>query len=195
MNLTLAAGNQIRWQNGNTSGFDIKQLIVIDGETLIERIQRQFGGRVVTHNLRIMEVSEYVFKPEHYRWTVETLLSTRELWRGQVIITLGDVYYTDWAVMQIKEFAGPIMFFGTLHEIFAISFNDYARVEACLLAAVKRLERMTTYPSHGKLHQLYRRYHGYDTNVARIDKNFTLIDDRTQDFDDPEDLSSFYEKN
>jgi len=191
MNVTLAAGSQDRWNNGNDSMFSVKQLIEIEGETLIERIQQQFGGYVVTHRPEIIEVSDLVFKPEKNRWTVETLYSTRSLWEGQTIVTLGDVYYTDEAVNTIKSFSGPIQFFGTIHEIFAISFTDYPRVTQCLTEHITKLQNMVTYPSHGKLWQLYRRYNNYSYRENKIGEYFTFIEDRTQDFDSVDELKSF----
>jgi choline kinase len=139
MNLILAAGQQNRWEHEK---FPIKQLIEIDGKTLIERIQWQFGGAVVTHTPEILAKSQYVYRPEKFRWTVETLLSTAEFWRNQQIITLGDVYYTKEAVEAIKDFKGDMQFFGTIHEIFAISFTDFEGVKKHLKEAVKRLEQI-----------------------------------------------------
>ena len=191
MNLTLAAGQQNRWE---CKQFPIKQLIEIDGKTLIERIQWQFGGAVVTHCPEILAKSRYVYKPERYRWTVETLLSTAEFWRDQQIITLGDVYYTKEAVKTIKDFKGDMQFFGTEHEIFAISFTDFGGVIKHLKDAVKRLNEIIAYPSHGKLWQLYRRYHEYNNRIAKIDKNFTYINDKTRDFDDINDLNTWHGK-
>jgi len=191
MNLTLAAGEQKRWVS---DVYPIKQLIEIDDKTLIERIQWQFGGAVVTDCPEISAKSKYIYTPERYRWTVETLLSTAEFWRDQQIITLGDVYYTKEAVKTIKDFKGAIQFFGTIHEIFAISFTDFEGVTKHLTDHVKKLENMVTYPSHGKLWQLYRRYNGYNRHIPKIDKNFTFIEDETQDFDEIDDLNSFHEK-
>ena len=185
MNIILASGTQERWNKNNNSKHKIKQLLPVKGEILIERIQRQFESTVITHNEKIIRHSGDVFKPEKYSVTIETLLSTSEVWQYQTIILLGDVFYSDSCVEIIKEFKGEIMFFGTKDEIFAISFNNHNRVKNCLNAVLKRNR------FDGRLWQLYRIYHGYNRAVHTIEDNFTFIEDETQDFDYIEEYNKF----
>lgn len=189
MNLILASGHQERWNENNDSEYKIKQLIEVNGEILIERIQKQFKSIVITINNDIMKHSDSVFIPEKYEWTIETLLSTLKLWKNQVVILLGDVYYTDNCVKIIESFAGEIMFFGNNDEIFAISFNDHEKVERCLSAILIRNV------FDGRLWQLYRNYHGLNRAIHKITDDFTFITDETQDFDTIEEYNTFIKKN
>lgn len=93
--LILAAGKGTRWK-----GEKPKQLIDVDGETLIARTQRQvkergWAFRVVTTNEEIQTASECWFEPSYFDWIVDTMLSTEKLWRGRTCFLFGDVWYSD----------------------------------------------------------------------------------------------------
>jgi choline kinase len=192
MNVILAAGNQERWNIGNDSGYKIKQLIEIDGKTLIERIQDQFDGCVITHNEHIINHSKYFARPEKYRWTIETLLSSQAQWSTQTIVLLGDVYYSNSSVKEIKEFSGGLMFFGTTGEIFAISFKNHEFVRHNLERAVYKHERDLSLKHDGRLWAFYRMCSGLKIKNHKFNENnFTFIDDETQDFDSIEDYHNF----
>lgn len=199
MNLILAAGSQQRWNENNAQYPEVKQLLEIDGETLIERIQRQFPGVVVTNHLKIVARSKKVYRPKKYRWTIETLLDTEELWEGQVRILLGDVYYTDEAAETINECDCGLQFFGTNAELFAISFNDFPFVKHNLEKCVRMHEEDNQLEENGRLWTLYRLCEGLkiDDHSRFAPKNlcpkgaFTYINDETQDFDTVEDIEHF----
>lgn len=191
MNIILAAGDQRRWLNGNTTKFKVKQLIEIEGQTLIERIQDQFGGVVMTNDKAIIKKSKYHDKPERHRWTIETLRESRAHWAGQTIILLGDVYYTKRAVEKIKAFIGKQMFFGNKDEIFAISFNDHDFMLDKLNRVIYLHEQHEVLKNHGELWTLYRHCNWIEILDHRIDKNFTFIQDDTRDFDVPGDYLNF----
>ena len=167
--LILAAGSQKRWNE--TGGPGKKQLVEVGDGTLIERIQDQFGGIVVTNDSEIIDHSSFYFRPAVYDCTLDTLLETVDLWEGQQIILLGDVYYSDQAVQTIKNYRGKCVFFGTTSEIFAISFNDHTKVVEAITGI------------HGKLWQFYRSYCKIGLHENCITKNFVFIEDDTQDFD------------
>ncbi len=189
MNLILASGSQERWNENNHSEYRIKQLINVKGEILIERVQRQFESIVVTNEPNIIEHCKNIFTPEKYEWTIETLLSTSKLWKEQVVVLLGDVYYSEYSVEIINSFKGEIMFFGNLDEIFAISFNNHKKVINCLAAI------LTRNVFDGRLWQLYRNYHGINRAIHKIVDNFTFITDETQDFDTIDEYNEFIENN
>ena len=194
MNLILAAGNQDRWNKGNDTVYKVKQLILINGEILIRRTQRQFPGHVVTHNEWIILHCDKVIRPEKYRWIIETMHSTSKHWQGQTRILLGDVYYTDQAVKTIYDYEGGLRFFGNKSEIFAISFNNYEFVRHNLERVIERCSLGHTYEYHGRLWLLYRRCHGIDLNNHSIRDNFTFIEDDTQDFDFISDYNEYISK-
>ncbi len=80
--LILCAGSQTRWNKELHPGIpEIKQLIEIGGEILIERIQRQFPGSIViTHLDAIKQHSKMLFNVEQGICTLNTLLDTHPLW-------------------------------------------------------------------------------------------------------------------
>ncbi len=135
MNLILAAGSQERWNESPQCSKgdqkivdslpDIKQLIQINGEILIERIQRQFSPTlVITKSKEIRQHSVSPLNPKFNNVTIETLLSTKELWTDQhTTILLGDVYYGRKTIKKINQFKGKLQFFGDKNEIYAFKFD------------------------------------------------------------------------
>lgn len=131
----LCAGTGDRWNN--YLGIP-KQLIEIGGETLLDRAIRLLKRdgvsdiHVVTHNQLLKQEGIKTFAPEKYEWTVESLLSTRTLWKEKTLVLLGDVFYTNKAMHRIVTSPNSIGVFGrsgaskctfkTTGEIFALSF-------------------------------------------------------------------------
>lgn len=192
--LILAAGEQDRWKMDGPPYH--KQLLDAGGETIIARIVRQCQERgimapvVVTHHERIMKAlpGTWVFKPNRRRWTVETLYSTRQMWRGRVIVLLGDVFYSS-ATMN-KIFAvrtAPMRVFGNEYEIFALSFNEpYNAIIAVLKLAIIHAESGIA-RGGGKLRKFYQIYCGLDPNTNQIEDGVLYSVYDSMDVDNPHD--------
>lgn len=93
--LILAAGKLKMW-----AGDQSRHLVSIAGEPLLVRTLRELAERghdatVVTDDLEIIEMIPGCFVPEEASAVWCTMLSTKELWRGKVLVMLGDVFYRD----------------------------------------------------------------------------------------------------
>jgi len=182
INIILAAGTQSRWTNIEVPGLPkIKQLVNVKGEILIERIQRQFPGTVVTKDPTIALHCKDVFDPEFNETTIETLFSTHTMWQDWTTILLGDVDYGDHTVLKIQKQKEAIMFYGAEQEIFAVKWHksNYTAV----LMGINRLANHSQWTrKYGKLWNLYRQLNGLDFRVHEIKDFFTFVND-SRDFD------------
>lgn len=199
--LILAGGNQERWGDHEHP----KQLVDIGGETLLMRIVRQCREQdhepiIVTHDERL-KISKQSFEPQARRWTVETLLSTCELWEDRTVVLLGDVIFTDEALHKIMLNRAPIQVFGRkelryrlvgrYYEIFAISFdcNQHQQIVDTLQEV---LVDASTREDGGKLRTFYEMYCGLPLrSYQHEDIIFYPIEDWTEDIDAPEDYEQF----
>jgi hypothetical protein len=201
--LILCAGSGKQW--GEYLGRP-KQLIVIDNESLLDRMARLLRDHgvtdidIVSNDDRLRIAGCGFFRPTRYRWTVQTLLSTRELWRERTLVLLGDVYYSEAAIRTIIRFKGNLRVFGRpgrssfthkRREIFALSFDSSCTSDVVQSASVVLEHAMAG--GMGKLTQLYRSLVGFP--LERYDKYerevFLTINDLTDDFDHPKQYDRF----
>ena len=200
--LILCAGSGERW--GNHLGIP-KQLIRFSGETLLHRMVRLLKENGVSNvicvardcRLKLEEIPS--LEPEHCAYTVETLLSTSQLWARRTIVLLGDVYFTQHAIRKIIAFDGNLGVFGrpwpsayshSNHgEIFGMSFDSSTAKEVeCAANAARNL---AIKGERGNLWDFYHCFTGLPLNSGRVEsKFFHPIDDLTNDFDTP----GYYEK-
>ena len=107
--LVLAAGPDDGWD----APFP-KQLCPVAGEPLLLRTLRDFGGgAVVTNKPEILALEGIeCFVPGRTATIFDTILSTRALWRGEVLVLSGDFFYRDDMRGEILEWAGetPCLF-------------------------------------------------------------------------------------
>lgn len=199
----LCAGAGARW--GNYLGVP-KQLIPLENETVLERTVRLLHEQNLTDIVIVATTAKFavhrcqLYPPDKARWTVETLLSTRQLWAETNIILLGDVFYSKQAIHNILYARGDIRFFGRPYankltgnpraELFALKFRKTA--EATVLRHGKRVLYDALAGGRGKLWQLYRSLIGGRLNEKQVETTiFHIIDDITDDFDFPEDYDRF----
>lgn len=178
--IILASGMNIRWNHESVRQRlpDIKQLIKVNGEVLISRIQRQFPDSIVVScHAAIRALSEQYFFSPLCNAIVETLYDTRELWKDRTVVLLGDVFYTYEAVNLISEAPEGVHFFGNKQEIFAMVFTDRKKV----LEGIEKLN--VCEKRYRKLWHLYRILHSIPLKDQVIGNDFTYINDRTTDFD------------
>jgi len=186
MNLILAAGTQTRWNAGDIVGLPkIKQLVDIDGETLIENIQHKFKDSiVVTNDKDIISKSQKYFNPEQPTPTIGCLFSTRDLWEEWTVILLGDTLYGRNTKKLIARQKEPIMFYGDKGEIYAIKFH--ISISYLVVFAINQIVSSPNFDvRYGKLWNLYRQMNGFDFREHLIGDYFTIVTD-CQDFDNKE---------
>lgn len=187
MGLILAAGNQTRWNYKEYPGLPkIKQLVEVEGQILIERIQEQFPDSiVVTHDKEISKHSKMVFKPAKHGCTIETLFNTHTLWKGWVTILLGDVDYGQRTINLLEDQKEMLRFYGDRGEIYAVKWHE--DVTPLIHYDINRLISHEDWvPKFGKLWNLYRVMCGFDYRKEhKMKKYFTFVND-CMDFDTQE---------
>lgn len=192
--LILAAGEQARWEDD----MGIKQLLPVEKESVIIRIQRQVRDRelaafVVTHHPMIIKCSERTIMPRARRWTAETLRSTAYMWTAKVIVLLGDVVYSKAVMDSIINYDGAVRFWGNLHEIFALNFNDEA-MTPMLTAIDKAVYHAEFKGGPGKMRKIYQAFVGFDfedNNINHMIFETVSIYDYTTDFDTAQEWRNF----
>lgn len=206
----LNAGLGEKW--GNYMGIP-KQLIKIGNETILGRtirLVRQMGIDniiSVTNNERLILKGSKQYMPKSFRWTVETLLSTSELWTEWTLVLLGDVFYTPTAIHAICTTNKEIQFIGRCSpnkfnarrfgEIFALKFNINQKeiIQKALLQVIARCDKIAL----GNMWDLYHTLVGLPLRTFDCveDKIFLEVHDFTDDFDKPKDYElskDLYEK-
>lgn len=208
--IILNAGLGKKW--GNYLGIP-KQLIKIGSETILERtvrMARQMGIddiTSVTHNENLVIRGCRYYEPKSNRWTVETLLSSSELWTEWTLVLLGDVFFTPTAIQSICMSKKDIQFLGRssmnkyngrkLGEIFALKFNIIKRkvIQEAAMKVIAQCEGKAL----GNIWDLYHTIAGLPIRTYENVENelFLEVHDFTDDFDRPKDYKrsiDVYEK-
>ena len=199
----MSAGKGTRWGEGH------KHLVKIEDETLLERIVRQ--TRNYTKDIYITtNTSEYktrgakLFYPKNNEHEIDRFLSNRELWKKDTVFLYGDVCYTDEAIKKIfKPIRSNYRYYGRYKESTA-GGKDHAELFAIRIKNLNQFERAceeVKKGKHGWGWLTYRYLLGEDPNITATElrqwlkeiklKNFTEIDDETDDFDRKEDYTNF----
>ncbi len=188
--IILAAGDQTRWNIGNTELPRVKQLLNVRGEILLDRMKRQFNDPVCfTKEKEIQEHFARCYEPEDNTVTVATLNSTRYHWREWTTILLGDVYYGRRAVKKIKAQYETLMFYGDDEEIYAMKFHE-SQKDNILRGIYGLVHHPRWEMKYGKLWNLYRFMNGINFTEHLIGGRFTEVFD-CADFDAIEDYYKF----
>jgi hypothetical protein len=119
--LILACGQQDRFKQG------IKQLLVVEGETLLSRMIRlckPHRTTIVTwkDELKGLNANYQYFNERNC--VLNTLRSTHMTWSEKNIVLLGDVYYTEDCMKRILSCEKDLCFFTDMNDIFALVFTD-----------------------------------------------------------------------
>jgi hypothetical protein len=199
--LILAAGDGVRWNKYRGTE---KHKVVIEGEVLLERIVKQFSKYsddiVIVGNdesYRINGTTLYVplktinFKDMGKFW------SSKDAWsKDRTILVFGDTYFTDEAVETIMKDSREFTFFLRMEgskitdkpwgEIFSIAFNGSfsEKLKETILDIVTSDAPLTA----GGWHLFNKLKPQYESDF------FTEIDDWTDDFDYPIDLTHWENK-
>ena len=202
--IILASGAGKRWGQATN-----KVLVDVNGEPLICRTQRMakkiFGVNPITVT-RHMDVANAVGQGNYLyidetEWTTETLYRSSKIWRGRVIVLLGDTYYTVQTLSLIRNTTLPIAYFGRLLEIYAMSFYDLVGVLRLAHTAIKHAEKVER-PDYrpGRLWHTWYALNGYSLDEHTIPPdgcgNFVRLfdNDITMDIDFPADYAELLDK-
>jgi len=211
------AGKQERW---NKYLGVYKQMVPVFDEPLLQRTVRQFQERVPEISIHVpirpdMKMPDIpgveFFQPYANRMCeYDKVLSSRPHWseHGRTTIVFGDVFLTDEAA-DIIAGASPsnIHWFGRSgpskvtgcgwEELFGLTFQltqqqRLERVAEQIRAHCRKFPKKATRLCLRKAWILYRRLEGLrPRHPGAIGDNFTEIDDRTEDFDSPEDYEAW----
>jgi hypothetical protein len=128
-----------------------------------------------------------VWFPDDNTTVLNTMMSTREAWRGQTIVLLGDVIYSKAAMDEVMAFEGRLRVFGRQGEIFAVSFEHAAADEMCRLAQQAIDYWLPHGPDKVKVGGLFRAAVRADQSIpiqsVPKTKAYSLVDDYTNDVD------------
>lgn len=194
----MCAGDGERW--GNYLGVP-KYLVRVGDEMLLQRTLRLLGQAGVTDiwmtaktPVKITGVKGIFVRKEGLE---DRFTNALYVWdtNKDIVYLYGDVYYTEKAMNTILETTGDFRAFGRPGastttgkphgEVFAIRFSDKklagdaltAMRNACMRGATRSLVGWTW----------YRQVEGAPLEQPFIGDRFVVIDDRTEDFDCPED--------
>lgn len=175
--LILAAGEHKRF------GKKCKHLMPVGNETVIARTVRMCEERdhtpvVVTHRACIAEVALNVHAPAAHDTLLDTIQSTRELWRGRVALLLGDVVFSDLALDTALNPPHVPAVVGDTTENFALTFDPEH------YADVLRWAEEGKAGGGSKLWDLYEAMVGTVTNrYIVVSPPYVVVDDWTTDID------------
>ena len=226
----LCAGASTRWRNKDKPKGtpQIKQNIIINNEKLIDRTIRLLKENNINDITIVLRGDILQNKDCKYidlgsaekASTVMDTLKTKEHWENNIIILLGDVYFSENAIKTIVKNKDKIpTFYGrpfksfvtgkTRPEIFAFSFDskDANKIEKSILSAIKMVANMVvarlTKDPHVRMWQLYEHYHkqplgdvfsyGAEKRDIINKDGFIVIDDETDDFDVYQDYINYME--
>lgn len=208
--IIMCAGSGTRWNN--YLGVK-KQMIEIEGETLLDRTIRLIGKEnditVVSNDFNIKGVKNY--RPTLIGCEIDRFLGNSELWLDEdVIFIYGDVYYTENAMNLIKkDKSKTFRYFGRSSggkhaELFAIKLNSKYTHQFYNICMTMREEMMNgrignTIGWHTYLEMIGETFKmSWDSlreYLAKDElKHFTEINDETDDFDEPLDYEVFNKK-
>ncbi len=181
--LILCAGLLNDWE-----GDEPKQLRKIGNETVLSRIVRQVQERghepiIVTwrEDIEVATSGLAHYDPTYCRTIAETWLYTRELWREQTAILLGDVIHGKETIQGILNHRGTMKMVGNAAEIFAFTFlaDEHDKVARVLYETDRDTQK-------GSPWEIYRHFCGapYDQGFKEA-QVFQWVWDRTCDIDTP----------
>ncbi|PCC27475.1 hypothetical protein CIK76_17155 [Glutamicibacter sp. BW80] len=188
----MANGKGTRW--GGHLGIP-KQLIEIEGETLLRRIVRQLSffdpcAEVIisSSDSRHETVGATRHKPR--RNEIELDRFVHELIDNDTCFLYGDTFYTDEAISLITEANNdPLTFFGDNRSIVGVSCRNIETFTKCLAEVRDGYEQGRLLSCIGW--QVYESYTGQLYSKRIVDKSFVWLDQLTAGFNSPEDLRRF----
>jgi len=199
--IVLCAGEAVRWKGH--MGVP-KHLLEIDGETLISRTTRLIHKYKGDNKVNVYIVVKDIADKRYHLPKAETVLaklkpinkdsdkflSSKHLWNkeGRTLVMFGDIWFSEEAMQTIMTHKGKDwVFFGGKVEGFVQSFYP-KDIESHRNALYKLRDMMCSNEVEDGIAgwKHYRLMNNYPIYEHKLDDNFILIDDLTDDFDYPE---------
>ena len=188
--IIMADGKGLRWNNYN----DIpKHFAVVDGEPIIVRTIRLLNEKdegcsvtVTSHDPRYDIPGSVRHEPENNVLEVDRF--TEELIGDDVCFLYGDTYYSEDALEKIiGTETEDILFFGNTKSIVAVKVHDGELFR-------KHVHRVRELFLKGEISrcigwQVYQSFTGLPFEIKQIGSNFVVLDERTEDFNTPEEYN------
>lgn len=191
----MANGKGSRW--GGHLGIP-KQLIEIEGETLLKRIVRQVrqfepNAEIVISSSDSRHETAGARRHEPLVNEIELDRFVDELLIDDTCFLYGDTFYTDEAVLAIAN-AGDtaLSFFGDVRSIAGVSCKDAARMREHL--HVVREAYLSGKITNCIGWQVYQSYSGQLYEPLSIGSNFVSLAGEVAGFNSPEDLREFMDR-
>lgn len=186
---------QERWLLDNTfSDNEYKELLLINEEPLLKRVQRQIYDIlneypfIITNIDKIKENSYNVIVPENNLVSLQTIMSTYHLWESgeRIIFLYGDVLFSDVAINTILKSDKDFLFFGDAKcgETFGFTFINDGKVKQSIDGLLEMWESKNRQWYLMDWH-LYRKMSGLelDKHTYNYDYFYDIQDGFTRDFD------------
>jgi len=190
--IIMSNGAGTRWNNHNNIP---KQLIEIEGETLLSRTVRLIKNNnpaaqviITTKDRRLQTKGAELYAPEQDGLEIDRF--TYELIERNVCFLYGDTYYTAKAIKEIVSAQGKdVLFFGNSDRIFAVKIQDADAMKS-------HIDKIKKLFKEGKLEackgwQLYQSFAGLPWGEKTRTDRYVFIDDETCDFNRPRDYKKF----
>lgn len=190
--IIMADGEGKRWNN--YQGIE-KHFAEVKGEPIIERTIRLVKKLdpsakiiVTSHNPKYEFEGVRRYEPLNNELEIDRF--TFELIDKGVCFLYGDTYYTKKALRKIvKKSNDSLLFFGTLEKIVALKVNNKKEM-------ITHIQQVRQLYLEGKISkcigwQLYQSFEGLSFKKIQIKDHFVLFEDKTHDFNTPQDYKSF----
>ena len=187
--IIMADGKGTRWNN--YKGIP-KHFIKVKGETLLKRLVRQLRKYdndceiiITSHDKRYEVDGATRYEPLNNHLEIDRF--TYELIDNNVCFLYGDTYYSSKAIKTIINTpTDKLLFFGNKDSIIAIKVED----KDLFKQHINRVKKLFL---DGKINNckgwhVYQSYENLEFDKKKIANNYVLIEDKTRDYNSPDDL-------
>lgn len=184
----MADGEGVRWNNYKNTP---KQLIRVEGETLLERTVRLLKKHdnncdiiITSHNPMFEVEGALRYEPKNNKFEIDRF--TEELIEDNICFLYGDTYYTEDAISKIIYLdVTDLLFFGTQKSIVAIKIKN-SKIFKYHVERVRKLF-CDGIIKQCKGWQVYRSFSNISFENEMVLDNFIFVGDETKDFNKPSD--------
>lgn len=190
--IIMADGKGSRWNNYNNI---IKPLIEINGETIIGRTVRLLNELdpnseviITSRNEKLDIEGSTRYVPKNNNEEIDRF--TYELLTDNICFLYGDTYYTEDSILEIIQNKNDsLLFFGNDKKIFAVKVFD-SRILKDIINKIKEENKNDFSPGIMVFHEFVRMQ-----GESNLNNLFINIDDKTADFNYPDDYLNYIKKN
>ena len=189
--IIMADGKGSRWNNYKNIP---KHLVEIEGEVIIARTVRLLNEYdkaaeviITSHDKRYEFEGSTRYEPKNNVLEIDRF--TYELIEDDICFLYGDTYYTEDAILKIiNTDTDELLFFGNDKSIVAIKVKD-SDIFKKHIDNVKKLY-LEKKIKNCKGWQVYQSYQNLEFDKKQIDNQFVVVDEKTIDYNTPEDYET-----